>query len=229
MALAFEIINGEAQGKKFLIEKGIKLGRTQGNLLIPDEKASSLHAEVQLDNKNQLILVDLQSSNGLSIQGKKVKKVSLLLGVRFYIGSTEIQVVDIPDYLAGMAAARKSPEETLSEQFFNIRGENNLRPDPVEVFKRPLSLTFIEGIQLDTVYFLSFGPRICGKHHWDIGLTDYRAPLKCFKITPSEEGALIQNLSKKEVLLNNLDFETAVLKEGDIINIGYNSLRVTYV
>lgn len=229
MALAFEILNGEAQGKKFLIEKGIRLGRTQGNLLIPDEKASSLHAEVQLDNKDQLILVDLQSSNGLTIQGKKVKKVSLLVGVKFFIGTTEIQVLDIPDFMVGIAAARKSPEESLSEQLFNIRGENKFNTEPVEIFSRPLSLTFTQGIQIDTVLFISYGPRICGKYHWDLPLNDFRTPSLCFKLLPVPGGAEIQNLAKKGVLLNSSTFEVETLKSGDIIQIGHNSLRISYV
>ena len=54
-----------------------------------DPNVSRRHAEVR-PNGAGFIVVDLGSTNGIEVDGKRVKELELTDGVRFTIGSTEI-------------------------------------------------------------------------------------------------------------------------------------------
>ena len=94
MAFYLEALTGKHSGVKVSLYEGMTIGRKQGDLLLDDDpKVSGLHAKIILDNKNQFVLVDQDSSNGLVISGRKVKKIAMLPGVTFRIGGTHFRVI----------------------------------------------------------------------------------------------------------------------------------------
>ena len=56
---------------------------------MPDPNVSRRHAEVRQEGATYW-LVDLDSTNGVEVRGKRVKRLKLEDGTRFTIGSTEI-------------------------------------------------------------------------------------------------------------------------------------------
>ena len=66
------------------------LGRSKDcDIQVSDPNVSRRHAEVRRDG-NSYTLVDLDSTNGIEVDGKRVKRLELHDGSRFTIGSTEI-------------------------------------------------------------------------------------------------------------------------------------------
>jgi hypothetical protein len=68
----------------------IVIGRSKDcDIQVADPNVSRRHAEVRRDGSTY-VLVDLDSTNGVEVHGKRVKRLDLEDGSRFTIGSTEI-------------------------------------------------------------------------------------------------------------------------------------------
>jgi hypothetical protein len=66
------------------------IGRSKDcDVKLPDPNVSRRHAEVRQEGATYW-LVDLDSTNGIEVKGKRVERVKLQDGTRFTIGSTEI-------------------------------------------------------------------------------------------------------------------------------------------
>ena len=78
-------------GKRHEIGKRrVVLGRSKdADVQVPDPNVSRRHAELRQEGATYW-LVDLDSTNGIEINGKRVKELTLEDGARFTIGSTEI-------------------------------------------------------------------------------------------------------------------------------------------
>ena len=68
----------------------VVLGRSKDcDIQVSDPNVSRRHAEVRRDGTTYTV-VDLDSTNGIEVDGKRVKELVLEEGTRFTIGSTEI-------------------------------------------------------------------------------------------------------------------------------------------
>jgi len=68
----------------------VVLGRSKdADLQVSDPNVSRRHAELRQEGATYW-LVDLDSTNGIEVDGKRVKRLKLEDGTRFTIGSTEI-------------------------------------------------------------------------------------------------------------------------------------------
>jgi hypothetical protein len=78
-------------GKRHEVDKRrAVLGRSKdADLQVADPNVSRRHAEVRQEGATYW-LVDLDSTNGVEVRGKRVKRLKLEDGTRFTIGSTEI-------------------------------------------------------------------------------------------------------------------------------------------
>jgi len=71
-------------------ERRAVLGRSKdADLQVADPNASRRHAELRQEGATYW-LIDLDSTNGVEVKGKRVKRIKLEDGTRFTIGSTEI-------------------------------------------------------------------------------------------------------------------------------------------
>lgn len=87
-----EILDGDRAGEVLSLAEGtLRIGRRPGNdLVIADEKASGVHAEVVFDG-GRYVLRDLGSTNGTLMDGRKVTEVVLSRGDTFAIGRTRLR------------------------------------------------------------------------------------------------------------------------------------------
>jgi pSer/pThr/pTyr-binding forkhead associated (FHA) protein len=66
------------------------IGRSKDcDIQVSDPNVSRRHAEIRRDG-GSYVLVDLDSTNGVEVNGKRVKRVDLSDGSRFTVGSTEV-------------------------------------------------------------------------------------------------------------------------------------------
>ena len=86
-AVTFQIIEGIDKGRIFReLPTPVTIGREEGNLLrLNDERVSRFHAKVQSDN-GEIILTDLESTNGTRVNGNVVQIRRLRPGDRVGVG-----------------------------------------------------------------------------------------------------------------------------------------------
>ncbi|WP_182867087.1 ATP-binding protein [Rhodopirellula sp. JC639] len=84
------VVRGRDQGKHFVLDGDVvRIGRdTQNDVQLLDSEASRNHAEIRIDASSDCHLVDLNSSNGTQINGKRISHQKLLSGDRIEIGGT---------------------------------------------------------------------------------------------------------------------------------------------
>src|SRR6266851_1461658 len=85
--VTFQVVDGIDKGRLFRdLPVPLTIGREEGNLLrLNDERVSRYHAKVQLDG-GDLILTDLESTNGTRVNGHVVQIRRLRFGDRITVG-----------------------------------------------------------------------------------------------------------------------------------------------
>lgn len=229
MVLFLEVLNGPQQGSRFKLEDGHKIGRNRGEIPVNDVKISGQHAQVSMDNKGQFVLIDLESSNGILLSNRRVRRVAMMPGVSFRLGQTDFQVVAVETPAAGDFGRVHSWRENLMEKLPVHNVENKPTQENRLPFSPTLKLRFINGIQTDETLFLGYGPRVAGANSLDIDLRDPQAPDFAFEIIPGDGLAKIKNLCQNKLSLNNNPVETETLQDGDQIRIGETLIKVTYI
>jgi pSer/pThr/pTyr-binding forkhead associated (FHA) protein len=85
--VTFQVIEGIDKGRTFReLPTPVTIGREEGNLLrLNDERVSRFHAKVQFDN-GEIIITDLESTNGTRVNGNVVQIRRLRPGDRVGVG-----------------------------------------------------------------------------------------------------------------------------------------------
>ncbi len=85
--VTFQVLEGIDKGRSFRdLATPISIGREEGNIVrLNDERVSRFHAKVQADNE-EIILTDLESTNGTRVNGTVVQIRRLRPGDRVAIG-----------------------------------------------------------------------------------------------------------------------------------------------
>lgn len=228
MVTFIEIMDGPEKGSRFQIKNGLRIGRTKADILINDSKVSSTHAQFVIDEKGHFNLLDLNSSNGILINGLRVRKVSLLQGVTFEIGRTQFKVIMVDEDTAIDFAGPISWRNHLKKFFADAEEGKNDIARPAHSFNPAVKLTFIQGIQSDVEITLGYGPRSAGADSLDIELLDDQAPKEAFELHPQTTLAQIKVKSPR-IKINGKSVNAVVLKDGDLISFGKTLIKVSYL
>ena len=91
LGVAPEVVTLTLDGKTHEVTKRrTVLGRSKEcDIQVADPNVSRRHAELRQEGATYW-LIDLDSTNGVEVRGKRVKRLKLEDGTRFTIGSTEI-------------------------------------------------------------------------------------------------------------------------------------------
>src|ERR1044071_8895922 len=91
MAL-LKIVSGDSAGASFAVGNGEhRVGRADGNhIRLPDGSVSSSHCEVTLDAAGNLLVRDLNSTNGTFIEGQRVREALVLPGQTLRLGNLNL-------------------------------------------------------------------------------------------------------------------------------------------
>src|SRR5262249_51774687 len=86
-AVTFQVLEGIDKGRIFRdLPTPVTIGREEGNVLrLNDERVSRFHAKIQQDN-GDIILTDLESTNGTRVNGNVVQIRRLRHGDRICVG-----------------------------------------------------------------------------------------------------------------------------------------------
>jgi pSer/pThr/pTyr-binding forkhead associated (FHA) protein len=91
--VTLQILDGVDRGKVFQrLGTPVSIGREEGNTIqLNDERVSRYHAKIQED-QGQLVLTDLESTNGTRVNGEPVPLIILRLGDRISVGRSVLLV-----------------------------------------------------------------------------------------------------------------------------------------
>ena len=93
MSLALKFLSGPIKGQTRPVRSGMTLGRGDADLVIVDPRLSQKHAEIREDNPGSFLLVDLNSTNGIRLNGKKTASFLLKEGLEFKLGQSQVRVI----------------------------------------------------------------------------------------------------------------------------------------
>jgi pSer/pThr/pTyr-binding forkhead associated (FHA) protein len=239
MAILFEVIEGPDLGKKFRVALGMRLGRGNCDITLSDKKVSGVHAIIEKDQQNHLVLVDQDSSNGIKLAGRSVKRVMLLPGVEFRLGQTLIKVKAIEENVRVEEPQMEAPAGPVCPKdwrkalnFWVSQVPLQDIPSPTKSvlsFEPAIKLIFIEGVQSDEEIFIGFGPRKAGSDILDIDIHESSAPAIAFELEPINGSAIFKTSHPKIVLVNEEEVSLKTLRDGDLIRIGKTLIRVNFV
>ena len=103
-------IDGEDQ--RVLLADKLLIGRNPGcSIVLAENSVSSKHAAV-VAKGDRWFIADLDSSNGIVVDGNKVKQLQLKAGVQFRIGSTTFQVSPVQGGSGDSRSSSTSPKRT---------------------------------------------------------------------------------------------------------------------
>lgn len=257
MALILRIKSKSGETASVPVVAGMVLGRAPGvEIQLNDPKLSARHAQIEQIGPNRFILKDLGSTNGIrNRDGKKVTTLELEPGVTFRMGTTEFAIEKAPRQKAETPAAGAEPpplkkraerpkdlpkEVPLeappplkwSEYFVKFVTESlsriKNRPRELLPFPRPLKLSFIRGLQAETVWTLGYGPREVGPSSVDLVIEEENAPPICFTVEPSGDQVIFKTEYPNLVLLNERSVKSDTLKSGDVISIAQTRITVGF-
>src|SRR5262249_32846389 len=106
--VTFQVLEGVDKGRVYRdLPTPVTIGREEGNVLrLNDERVSRFHAKVQVDN-NEIILTDLDSTNGTRVNNNMVQIRRLRPGDRVAIGRS-LLLFGSEDEIAARAAVLSS-------------------------------------------------------------------------------------------------------------------------
>src|SRR5437588_11770929 len=107
-SVTLQIVEGVDKGRIFRdLSMPVTIGREEGNVLrLNDERVSRFHAKIQLDS-DDVILTDLDSTNGTRINGNPIQIRRLRPGDRVGLGRS-VLMFGTNEEIAARAAAEKA-------------------------------------------------------------------------------------------------------------------------
>jgi outer membrane biosynthesis protein TonB len=109
--LTLKVFKGDAMVARRDYDRDIiKIGRlASAHLCLDDDKVSRIHAHIEVSPDGRLSIVDMGSSEGTWVNGKKVSKGAIAFGDEIRMGNTLIRVEDGASARAAAAAASPAP------------------------------------------------------------------------------------------------------------------------
>lgn len=108
--VTFQVLEGVDKGRVFReLPTPVTIGREEGNILrLNDERVSRFHAKVQQDN-GDIILTDLESTNGTRVNGTVVQIRRLRVGDRVCVGRSLLLFGSNEEIATRMATFNSAP------------------------------------------------------------------------------------------------------------------------
>lgn len=189
----FKLLVTDPQGSsfEFPIDKDeIKIGRNinKNDLVLPSRQVSVQHALLMVQ-PSECLLKDLNSTNGIFINGQRITEQLLQTGDKFVIANYQIQLV-LDNGEAPVVVEEKVSGEKLVRSisvFKNIREDLIARPAPTNQ-RAILELKLKEKVKILEMLY-DFGKMLCSEFNLD---TIFNKIVEiCFQLTPTERCAIL--------------------------------------
>jgi pSer/pThr/pTyr-binding forkhead associated (FHA) protein len=123
--VTLQVVEGVDKGRVYReLEVPVTIGREEGNLLrLNDERVSRFHAKIQFDNED-VILTDLDSTNGTRINGNPIQIRRLKAGDRVGVGRTIMIFGTHAEIAMRMAAEKSASQATIAPNSRTVNAVN---------------------------------------------------------------------------------------------------------
>jgi hypothetical protein len=226
MDLYFKITKGPRLNDVFKIQSGIIIGRGKAAINLKDSKASSSHGRIEYI-KDGFYYLDLNSTNGSSVGGKKIQKVKIEPGLVIHIGASELEVITEFDLKKTTTLQLSEWREKLYDLLQTV--EPSQETSQLEPFERGVYVRVTDGPFLGLEWFLGYGPRFLGPASTDLCLPDNRLPSLCIKILKLGSQIKIESTNQKKYVFDGAEASDKILQDKMVIALGENILEIGFV
>ena len=225
------VIKGKEKGeKKAINKKRFIIGRKVGDLLLDDAKVSSAHLALEEQNAG-FMLIDLDSTNGTLVNGKRVKMALLNFGDEIQVGSTVFRFEE-PD--PNLRHLKTDPEISLNSDLEEIETGTREKPAVLEgpqensdtVVDKEAKKTrytlklMVNGIE-EFTYEITSEKTVIGRVSADINLEDKKISRKHAMLEIGNNAVMLRDLSTDEGLfVNDRRIVNCKLRGGEKIQLG---------
>src|SRR6476659_1760691 len=121
-SVTFQVLEGIDKGRVFReLVTPVTIGREEGNVLrLNDERVSRFHAKIQIDN-GEVILTDLESTNGTRVNGNVVQIRRLRPGDRIGVGRSLLLFGSDAEIAARMATMQSVSVPSVDKTAANMQ------------------------------------------------------------------------------------------------------------
>ncbi len=243
MALFLLLIDGSNE-TRFKIVDGLIIGRSEGEVQLPDPMVSTRHAAVKYSKKEGWHILDLGSRNGIISDGRRLRHLQIKHGVKFMIGKASFKIIDIEDTTARPIEATASMvddelsliketeagwKESLSRLTRGVEQAIKDSPKNLSPFKPMVNLKFVRGLQYPSDWTIGYGPREFGRGTPEFHLFEPECPEKGFSLAPSTNGVVFESFDTEKVLLNGKATKSDIIKAGDEIDVLGTKIVITFI
>jgi pSer/pThr/pTyr-binding forkhead associated (FHA) protein len=214
LKVTFQVVDGIDKGRLFRdLAVPFTIGREEGNLLrLNDERVSRYHAKVQQDGED-LILTDLESTNGTRINGHVVQIRRLRYGDRIGVGRSLLLFGSDEEINARRATLRASLKSLLGGALGSVPSQ----PGPPTIHANPMAKSEAECCDFDLdikeEITVSEGDLFIGKN---------RLPPLPQKLSPSQAARFAEILDFLHHHLSQATDNIHANEEGTEITLGYS-------
>jgi pSer/pThr/pTyr-binding forkhead associated (FHA) protein len=182
--VTFQVLEGVDKGRVFReLPTPVTIGREEGNALrLNDERVSRFHAKIQQDN-DDIILTDLESTNGTRVNGMVVQIRRLRLGDRVAIGRSLLLYGSNQEIAARMANQEGSSNLPTAGQ-----GAGAIAQGPATI----QALTSVDPAEQDFDFDLNLGKERATVTNDAIFLGNRTLPPLPLRLSPSQAARLAE-------------------------------------
>jgi len=96
--LALEVVRGDASPRRIEVHESITLGREPGaGMRVLDAAVSRRHASIAPARSGGWLVIDLESSNGTFVNGKRIRQARIESGDLLQLGDTTLRVLEVAE------------------------------------------------------------------------------------------------------------------------------------
>jgi pSer/pThr/pTyr-binding forkhead associated (FHA) protein len=209
--VTFQIVEGVDKGRIFkALATPLTIGREEGNhVRLNDERVSRYHAKVQQDN-GDIILTDLESTNGTRVNGAAVQIRRLRPGDRIGVGRSTLLFGSQEEIAARMALCSAPTKQG------NTRATHNAPPaDATSAF--PLTPESIQENGLD----IDLEGEVTVTDDGDVLIGQHALPPLPQKMSPGQAARLAEILDFLHRGLSNATEAISANEEGTQVTLNY--------
>ncbi len=223
------IINPDGDLKREVpIKDGLVIGRSKGDIIIPDPQISSTHAIIKTNKTGHFFVKDMSSTNGIVTGGERVKEAFLVPGAQIKLGNTVLLVKEIEVQSSKTTDSKLSTKTLLKDLTFV---DDNSEQITIDAFDKPLKITFVRGLLNKVTWELFWSPIVISTKPGSYSILDddIEKDLDLFELSKSsnQNAIFLKNLSQEVIKVNGVTIENkGLIETGDTIEIANTTFKL---
>jgi len=216
------------------------MGRKLADVLVSDINVSSKHLAIEFSGKSFRV-VDLQSSNGIFMNGKQIREARLNFDEEVHFGNSAFRI--ITDHETAAKIRKKNPlqagwtEGGMTDLIRREFLQADAQQEDAQVAESPTEqsgnykLTVISGPDRGKHFLMKKEKAVIGRVNADINLADVDISRKHALLERQEDQRILLHdlASTNGTYVNERKVSNALLKDGDQIRLGQSVLTFSIV